>query len=204
MKGCQQSSTQKVEGDHLVTKTANPKKKDSAATREAILTAARSAFTQFGYEGAGVREIAAAAGIHPSLVNRYFGTKEQLFEEAVPATFSVDAMLPDDKRGFGFQLASYVLTKEKTDFDATLAMIRSVGNKDAAAMLRAGLEERFVGPLAAWLGAPSASERAGLVISVLAGVAIMRDILDIEALKQDHDTVCRLLGETLDRIIDVS
>lgn len=183
-------------------KRSKPRKKDSAETRDAILTAARAAFTRLGYDGAGVREIAAAAGIHPSLVNRYFGTKEQLFAEAVPATFSVEPLLPETKKGFGYQLAIYVLTKEKTEFDATLALVRSAGNKDAAALLRTGLEEQFVGPLAAWLGAPSANERAAMVISVLAGVAIMRDVLGVEALKRDDDVVCRLLGETLEGIIE--
>ncbi|MDX2233613.1 MAG: hypothetical protein NW200_03865, partial [Hyphomonadaceae bacterium] len=140
--------------------------------------------------------------VHPSLVNRYFGSKEQLFAEAVPATFSVEPLLPDSAKGFGFQLAHYVLTKEKADFDATLAMVRSAGNGDAARMLRAGLEERFVGPLADWLGAPSADARAGMVVSVLAGVAIMRDVLGIDALKADQDVVRQLLGETLEQIID--
>lgn len=180
---------------------ATNRKKDSAATRDAILEAARAAFTRLGYEGAGVREIAAGAGIHASLVNRYFGSKEQLFAEAVPATFSIEPLLPVTKEGFGHELARYVLTKEKTDFDATLAMIRSAGNHDAARMLREGLEERFVGPLADWLGEPSAQERAGMVVSVLAGVAIMRDVLGIGPLKDNHEEVCRLLGETLERLV---
>ena len=36
-----------------------------------------------GYDGAGVREIAEGAGVTAMLVNRYFGSKEQLFAEVV-------------------------------------------------------------------------------------------------------------------------
>jgi hypothetical protein len=140
--------------------------------------------------------------VHPSLVNRYFGSKEQLFAEAVPATFSVEPLLSDSKEGFGYRLAEYVLGKEKVDFDATLAMIRSAGNHDAARMLREGLDERFVAPLATWLGEPSSQERAGMVVSILAGVAIMRDVLEIEALKSNREVICQLLGDALQRIID--
>lgn len=48
----------------------------------------RAAFTASGYDGVGVREIAAGAGVTAMLVNRYFGSKEQLFAEAVDTSFA--------------------------------------------------------------------------------------------------------------------
>jgi len=66
----------------------SPRRRDSAATRAAILRAAIDAFTRSGYDGAGVREIASAAGVTAMLVNRYFGSKEQLFAEAVDVAFA--------------------------------------------------------------------------------------------------------------------
>src|SRR3569623_3350198 len=67
--------------------TVEPRRRDAAATRRAILTSARKAFAQAGYDGVGVREIAAGAGVTAMLVNRYFGSKEQLFAEV-----AIDAM----------------------------------------------------------------------------------------------------------------
>src|ERR1700733_8064560 len=65
-------------------KTKPPaRRRNATATREAILTSARRAFARSGYDGAGVREIASGAGVTAMLVNRYFGSKEQLFAEVV-------------------------------------------------------------------------------------------------------------------------
>src|SRR4051794_4937834 len=51
----------------------------SDLTRERILLAAREAFATLGYERATVRIIAERAEIHPSMVMRYFSSKEGLF-----------------------------------------------------------------------------------------------------------------------------
>src|SRR5258708_17081075 len=64
-------------------KTLPTRRRDAAATRAAILNSARQAFARAGYEGVGVREIAEGAGVTAMLVNRYFGSKEQLFAEVV-------------------------------------------------------------------------------------------------------------------------
>ena len=60
-------------------------------TRRAILQAAREQFHDLGYDGASIRSIAALADIDPSMVMRYYGSKEGLFAAAV----DVDLRLPD-------------------------------------------------------------------------------------------------------------
>ncbi len=52
--------------------------KDRAATEARILDAARTVFSQRGYDGAGLREIAETASANLSLISRYFGGKEGL------------------------------------------------------------------------------------------------------------------------------
>src|SRR5579864_9647512 len=64
-----------------------PRRRNAAATRAAILASARKMFARCGYDGAGLRDIAAGAGVTAMLVNRYFGSKEQLF-----AAVAADAM----------------------------------------------------------------------------------------------------------------
>src|SRR5258708_11597591 len=66
--------------------TTPARRRNAAATREAILISARRAFARSGYDGAGVREIAAGAGVTAMLVNRYFGSKEKLFAEVCADT----------------------------------------------------------------------------------------------------------------------
>ena len=65
--------------------SAQPRPRNAAATRAAILQSAIEHFAGAGYDGAGVRQIAKDAGVTAMLVNRYFGSKEQLFAEAVEA-----------------------------------------------------------------------------------------------------------------------
>jgi len=77
-------------------KNAPVRRRNAANTREAILASARTAFTNSGYDGAGVREIASGAGVTAMLVNRYFGSKEQLFAEVVARTMAVPVILTPD------------------------------------------------------------------------------------------------------------
>ena len=75
------------------TKSRPPRQRNAAATRAAILESARRAFAKAGYAGAGVREIAGGAGVTAMLVNRYFGSKERLFAEAVAQSMASTSVL---------------------------------------------------------------------------------------------------------------
>ena len=59
--------------------------KDSV--RERLLAAGAEVFAARGYEGAGMGEIAAAAGISTGNVYRYFPGKRELFDAVVPPAF---------------------------------------------------------------------------------------------------------------------
>ena len=57
--------------------------RNAAETRKRILAAARTLFSQDMYKNVGTRDIAAAAGVNLTLINRYFGSKKGLFNEVV-------------------------------------------------------------------------------------------------------------------------
>ena len=63
----------------------------SQPTRDRILAEARRIFGEQGYDRATIRAIGAAADIHPSMVMRYYGSKEGLFTAAV----NFDLQIPD-------------------------------------------------------------------------------------------------------------
>ena len=66
-------------------------RRSSEHTKAVILAAARERFAESGFERATIRAIAADANIDPSMVMRYFGSKDRLF--AAAADF--DLQLPD-------------------------------------------------------------------------------------------------------------
>jgi AcrR family transcriptional regulator len=56
---------------------------DGPGARDRILTAARNAFAEHGYDKTSIRGIAKAAEVDPALVHHYFGTKDQIFGAAI-------------------------------------------------------------------------------------------------------------------------
>jgi TetR/AcrR family transcriptional regulator len=56
-----------------------PQRRDPAATRKKLLTAARREFANSGLAGARVDEIAARAGVNKQLVYHYFGDKDAMY-----------------------------------------------------------------------------------------------------------------------------
>ncbi|GAB5537819.1 MAG: TetR/AcrR family transcriptional regulator [Rubricoccaceae bacterium] len=178
---------------------------DAAATRAALLDAARFAFTEHGYDHAGVREIADRAGVTAALVNRYFGSKLGLLAEVVADSFTVGNLLVGDRSTLGERLARYLVRPRTNGFDPTLLLLRSAASPDAGGVLRAAIAEQAVRPLAEWLGGDDARERAGLVMSVLFGFALSRDVLHTGPLSDgDAEVLVAHLGPTIQRLLDGS
>jgi AcrR family transcriptional regulator len=181
------------------------RKKNAEATREAILHAAQGAFTRLGYDSAGVREIGAAAGANAALVNRYFGSKLGLFAEAVSETLVLDESLLDDRDAFCRRFVLDTLNNNRPDvpgFDPTLAMMRSAANPQIAELLRTRMEEQIVHPLAEWLGGEDAEIRSALILSVIAGVCVLRDVLSIRGVTRDEPTLAVHLTAVMRALVE--
>jgi AcrR family transcriptional regulator len=177
--------------------------RNAAATRQAILEAARACFMQRGYEQAGVREIAALANADPALVIRYFGSKEGLFAEAVATKFDLSTLLAGDRATLGERLARYILAKKKPDgdYDPLVALLRSAASESPARMLREALIARFAEPLATLLEGPDAATRAELVGSILLGLLVYRTVIG-GAVGQAQETLVAWVGPILQALID--
>ncbi|GIJ22174.1 TetR/AcrR family transcriptional regulator [Micromonospora lutea] len=153
-------------------------RRNSEATRAAILRAARHRFAADGYDRATIRAIAADARIDPSMVMRYYGSKENLF--ATAAEF--DLRLPDlsdvPADRLGLALVSYFFTR--WEGDSTLpALLRTASTNPAGAERMRAIFTTQLGPAVARMVADpdEAPRRAGLVASQLLGVALTRYVL---------------------------
>ena len=116
--------------------TTAPRRSD--ATRAAILRAARERFAADGYDRATIRAIAADARIDPSMVMRYYGSKEGLF--AAAAEF--DLRLPDlagvPPEQLGEPLVRHFLDRWEGD-ETLAALLRAAATNPGAAERMRGI-----------------------------------------------------------------
>ena len=157
----------------------------SRPARAAILAAARQRFAREGYERTTIRSVAADAGVDPSMVMRYYGTKDDLFGAAV----AVDLDLPDvaglPPEEVAGRLARHFVARWEGNLadEAILLLLRSaVTNPAAAERMRAVFAAQVV-PLvrAATDDARDSDVRAGLIASQLLGLALTRHVLRLPA-----------------------
>lgn len=174
------------------------------ATRAAILASARRQFAASGYEGAGLRGIAEGAGVTAMMVNRYFGSKEGLFAEVVTDSMRDPVILSDGNlaaeelpRRIAEALVG-LTGSEQSPLDGFLILFRSSSSETAARIARARIAEAHHATAAAAIGGAHASERAGLLLALVAGVQMMRQMIRLDALA---DAEPALLAELLTPLI---
>ncbi|MEH0845100.1 TetR family transcriptional regulator [Micromonospora sp. CPCC 205711] len=157
--------------------TAPPTRR-SDATRAAILRAARERFAADGYERATIRAIAADARIDPSMVMRYYGSKEGLFAAAAEFDLRLPELadLPADR--IGEALVRHFL--DRWEGDGTLvALLRTAStNPGAAERMRTIFADQLGAAVARTVADPAtAARRAGLVASQILGLAFTRYVV---------------------------
>jgi AcrR family transcriptional regulator len=167
-----------------MTTSAN-RPRNAAATRDAILESAIHNFARAGYDGVGVREIAADAGITAMMVNRYFGSKEQLFVEAVEFSFAPSAIVADGAESIAHDTAAALVARTDPDaqpLEPFLIMLRSVSNPRAVDIVRDAIERHVGQRLAGQLPEPGREVRTEVVLAVISGILLMRRVIATRAL----------------------
>jgi AcrR family transcriptional regulator len=175
----------------------------SEPTRTAILTEARRLLAEKGYEGTTIRAVAAAAGVDPSMVMRYYGNKEGLFGAAV----DLDLHFPDasgwPRDELGARLARHVVARwegELSDELIRLLLRSATTNAAAVAQLQAvfgGQVLRFVRQVAG-ADTPEVTRRASMLATQVLGVALCRYVLALPpVVAMDADTLVAMLAPVI-------
>ncbi|MCO1658338.1 TetR/AcrR family transcriptional regulator [Pseudonocardia humida] len=155
---------------------ARGRRRDRAATRAALLAAARRRFAAHGMDGVSVRDVAAEAGVDPALIFRYFGSKQALFTEAatverdpvdVPAADLPLQLLRGVLDGAGRSGADHPL----------LALLRSSGHEQARLQLQRQMCEGFLDGFAELADGPDARLRAEMLGALLLGISVTRSVV---------------------------
>jgi AcrR family transcriptional regulator len=189
-------------------KTKHDKKplRDAKKTRARILEAARLRFCKHSYEQVGVRDIAADANIDPALINRYFGTKEDLFAEISKGVFNAEQFVEAAPAKLGEYLARRLMfgpEEKKEGINPFELLLRSAASPTASPIIANRLHKDFVLRLASLIGGKHAPTRAALIASYIMGFLTVRIALQSPAILPAHaDKVVALLGAAIQTAVD--
>ena len=160
------------------------RRRDAAATRQALLDAARELFDARGFRGTTVRAIGERAGVDQALIARYFGGKAELYQAVLdqdrlavaPAAAPVE---PPAQRRSPRDVIDAML--ERVDEHGVGPVLRALTDPDTDAATRDELGGRLrayvTAPLATGLreaGVADADLRAEVVVAAVLGVMITR------------------------------
>jgi len=177
-------------------------RRSSDETKALILSAARERFAADGYAGATIRAIARDAQIDPSMVMRYFGSKDQLF--AAAAQF--DLQLPDLEgtpvEELGTRLATHYLDRWEDDPALRILLRTGVTDPAVAERMKDIFAAQLVPVVAKLAGPETAPLRAGLLATQVLGMALCRYLLVLPPVAaMSRDEVIAWMGPTLQRYL---
>jgi AcrR family transcriptional regulator len=158
-----------------------------AESKRRIVETARALFRQHGYAGTTVRAVATEAGVDPSMVFYFFGSKQGLFGAAVEMSPQVPPAIEEvfaaGLDGIGERVVRTLLENlDRSDRTPLVILARSAPTHDESeALLREFVAREITDRLAALLDAPDAELRAGMVAVQVLGLAVARYVVRIGA-----------------------
>lgn len=191
--------------------------RDASNTRQQLLQAARRRFAFDGYSATTVRDIATDVGVNVALINRYFTSKEGLFEACLASAgeqldrpeageVTVDQILKNT--------VSHVACSPTRDDPLQLQlllMLRSSGDERADA-IRRNMIRSFAERMAAaagWQPTDADGERvvlrAQIALATAIGIVLLRSSTGVEPLTSaSEEELSRPLGEVLGLLLSPS
>jgi AcrR family transcriptional regulator len=182
-----------------------------AETRKVILDSARARFATDGFSNTTIRKIAADAGVDASLVMQYFGSKDELFASVMnlgPNTMSrVSDAFEGPHESLGERVTRAFLEVWDGDPQVSqplLALLRAaIGNQQATVHLRELIQKRVIDDLSPRLrDNADMSTRIEIACSMLVGVVVGRQLVEIEALtREDRDALVKYIAPSIQAIL---
>jgi AcrR family transcriptional regulator len=143
------------------------------------------------------------------LVNRYFGSKEKLFAEVAADTMRDPVILsPENLRASDFAAALArslveVTAPGQTPLDGFLILLHSASSPKAAEIGREWIRRGHQSTLEEMLDGPHAIERAGVFLALVAGLQVMRQMMEVPSLaRADPAELERLLTPVVRALVD--
>lgn len=176
-----------------------------SGTREAIARAARSQFAERGYDRTSMRSVALEAGVDPTLVSHFHGSKQKLLVAVVDLPFDPPEVIPPLVEGpreeTGLRLARFLVgaLEAPEGRQRITGLVRAAASEEEAArLMRERITREVLTTIAEALDADDAPFRASLVGSQMVGLVMARYVVKVEPLaSRDPDDVVRALAPVL-------
>ena len=178
----------------------------SQATRDRILHEARRLFGEQGYERTTIRSVAAAAAISPSMVIRYYRSKEGLFAAAAEIDLRIPDLSTAPPEALGVLLVANFLDRwESADADDQLqALLRAaVSHEGARARLIDTLTSQFSRVIVAFCPSETQASCVGLISTQFSGLAFARYVLRLpHVVSLDRALIVERIGAVVQDHLD--
>lgn len=168
------------------------RQRDREGTCRRILDAARRLFADLGYDQVTMRMIAAEADANIALINRYFGSKRELFAKVLAMQGRFPGVIDGTEEELPRRLAEYVAERLRSDQGSPVlaALIRSSTAPEIHEIIRDRVSSAILEPLAARLSGPDAAFRATVATALITGTGTMRQLYGPESGDvPDHEAV---------------
>lgn len=197
----------------MVTSEADGRRRrDAAATRQALMEAARSRFIRLGYDRTTLRDVAADVGVNLALIKRYFDSKEGLFKAALASTprfLGGGDESPQSRAALAEALSHQLSAGAWPEFGEhpVLMLLRASGDERVDSLRRQALGEYSRQILEASGEGPAGDEdqrllRAELLVALGVGVAVVRSAVGLQPLRDaSSDELAGPLREIVEALL---
>jgi len=181
------------------------RRRDSAATRQALLDAARELFGAHGFDQTTLRDVGERAGVDASLIARYFGNKVALYLAAMaadaPPLFDVSGPLSVE----GFVNSSLGRADIVGAGPITRAILQPEVDEEIRSASIEYLQWRILRPLTEGLreaGVERPELRAEIVVAAMMGILAVRAGGGLpELASTSREDLAPLITQLLDRLL---
>ncbi|MFJ5955746.1 TetR family transcriptional regulator [Paenarthrobacter sp. NPDC092416] len=190
--------------------TRRGRRTGSDDSRQAILVAARKLFSEQGFDGTSLRQVAREAAVDPAMVHHFFKGKDELFASSVelpadPAEVLAGVESTDPARRAEAIVRAVLRLWESPAQHGLVAFVRgTIGSKAKTALLREMVTRTIMSRIMAGIDG-SEDElrmRGNLAATQMVGLMLGRYVVRLEPLASaSQDDVIRLVAPTIQRYL---
>lgn len=177
--------------------------RDALRTRQQILKAAQQAFSLKGYSAAGVRDITAIAGVNPALVSRYFGSKDNLYREALQDLMRVELITSIARDQFGARVVDLLVAQTDAVQNPLAMMVLASADAKARDITQIVLQEMVLESFSHWFGGDLARTKSLQFMILASGLTVYSQLYPLNGVVPQMDPALRdWLSASFQQLVD--